>query len=67
MRVCDRVAAGLCTLLMRPGRLIRSAIVLKPSTLLTQAHLFFQLAVKSVTSDQKLKFLPRGIEHLRAP
>jgi hypothetical protein len=26
--------AGLCALLMRPGRLIRSAIVLKPSTLL---------------------------------
>ena len=33
--VCDRVVAGLCTLLMRPGRLIRSAIVLKPSTLLS--------------------------------
>jgi putative transposase len=35
LRVCDRVVAGLCTLLMRPGRLIRSAIVLKPSTLLS--------------------------------
>jgi hypothetical protein len=30
----DRVVAGLCTLIMRPGRLIRSAIVFKPSTLL---------------------------------
>jgi hypothetical protein len=29
--VCDRVA-GLCALLMRPGQLIRSAIVLKPRT-----------------------------------
>jgi putative transposase len=27
--VCDRVVAGLCALLMRPGRLIRSAIVIK--------------------------------------
>ena len=27
LRVCDRIVAGLCTLLMRPGRLIRSAIV----------------------------------------
>jgi putative transposase len=27
LRVCDRVVAGLCALLMRPGRLIRSAIV----------------------------------------
>ena len=30
----DRVVAGLCALLMRRGRLVRSAIVLKPSTLL---------------------------------
>jgi hypothetical protein len=30
LRVCDRVVAGLCALLMRPGRLIRCAIVLKP-------------------------------------
>src|ERR1700736_1684129 len=31
----DRIVAGVCALLMRPGRLIRSAIVLKPSTLLS--------------------------------
>jgi putative transposase len=30
----DRTIAGLCALLMRPRRLMRSAIVLKPSTLL---------------------------------
>jgi hypothetical protein len=35
LRRSDRVVAGLCTLLMRPRRLIRSAIVLKPSTLLS--------------------------------
>jgi transposase InsO family protein len=35
LRASDRIVAGLCTLLMRPGRLIRSAIVLKPSTLLS--------------------------------
>jgi hypothetical protein len=34
LRTSDRVVAGLCALFMRPGRLIRSAIVLKPSTLL---------------------------------
>ena len=27
LRVSDRVVAGLCALLMRPGRLVRSAIV----------------------------------------
>jgi hypothetical protein len=30
----DRIIAGLCTLFMRPARILRSAIVLKPSTLL---------------------------------
>jgi putative transposase len=34
LRVSDRVVAGVCALVMRPSRLIRSAIVLKPSTLL---------------------------------
>src|SRR5713101_3593555 len=33
--LADRVVSGLCTLFMRPGRLIRSAIVFKPSTLLS--------------------------------
>src|SRR5882724_1618160 len=35
LRVSDRIVAGLCALLIRPGRLIRSAIVLKPSTRLS--------------------------------
>ena len=30
LRLSDRVVAGVCTLLMRPRRLIRSAIVLNP-------------------------------------
>jgi transposase InsO family protein len=34
LRASDRLVAGLCALLLRPARLIRSAIVLKPSTLL---------------------------------
>jgi putative transposase len=34
LRASDRVVVGLCVLLMQPTRLIRSAIVLKPSTLL---------------------------------
>ena len=35
LRPADRVVAGLCALFMRPGRLIRSAVAFKPSTLLT--------------------------------
>jgi len=34
LRLSDRVVAGVCALLIRPRRLIRCAIVLKPSTLL---------------------------------
>jgi putative transposase len=35
LRLSDRIVAGVCALLVRPGRLVRSAIVLKPSTLLS--------------------------------
>jgi putative transposase len=35
LEVSDRIVVGWCTLLMRPSRRIRSAIVLKPSTLLS--------------------------------
>jgi putative transposase len=35
LRFSDRMVAAVCALLMRPRRLIRSAIVLKPSTLLS--------------------------------
>jgi putative transposase len=34
LRLSDRMVAGVCALLMRPRRVIRSAIVIKPSTLL---------------------------------
>lgn len=33
LRPMDRIIAGLCAGLMRPARLARSAIVLKPSTI----------------------------------
>src|SRR6516162_9120198 len=34
LRAADRIVTGLCTLFIRPARLVGSAIVLKPSTLL---------------------------------
>ena len=34
LRTSDRIIAGLCTMLMHPGRILRSAIILKPSTIL---------------------------------
>ena len=35
LRLPDRIIVGVCALLIRPGRVIRSAIVVKPSTLLS--------------------------------
>ena len=42
LRPTDRVIIGLCAILMRPARLLRSAFVLKPSTILS----FHQTLVK---------------------
>ncbi len=38
LSAAERIIAGLCTLLMNPARVLRSAIVLKPSTLLHLHH-----------------------------
>src|ERR1700674_5879380 len=38
LRAADRIIAGLCTLFVRPKRVSRSAIALKPSTLLHLHH-----------------------------
>ncbi len=49
LHVSDRIIAGFCTLLMRPTRILRSSIVLRPSTLL---H-FHQMLIK-----RKYRMLP---------
>jgi putative transposase len=57
LRAAERVIAGLCTLFINPARLLRSAIVLKPSTLL-RLH---QLLVKR---KYRMLFSPK---HRRPP
>jgi putative transposase len=52
LRPIDRIIASLCAGLMRPGRLLRSAIVLKPSTLMA-----FHRAL--VHRKYRLLFAPR--------
>src|SRR6267142_489012 len=42
LRVSDRIIAGLCILLMRPGRILRSSIVLRASTLLHFHHMLIK-------------------------
>ena len=61
LRASDRIIAGLCTLLMRPARVLRSAIVLKPSTFLK----FHRMLVKGkyqllFSPKQRTKPGPKG-------
>jgi putative transposase len=56
LRSSDRIIAGLCTLLMRPIRVLRSAVVLKPATLLN----FHKMLVKQ---KYRLLFAPKRLSH----
>lgn len=52
LRPSDRVVAGLCALFMRPGRLIRSAVVFKPSTLLSFHRALIQRKYRRLFSSK---------------
>src|ERR1700716_3051765 len=52
LRPSDRVVAGLCALLMRPGRFIRSAIVFNPSTLLSLHRALIQRKYRRLFSSK---------------
>ena len=61
LRPSDRVVAGLCALFMRPGRLIRSAIVFKPSTLLSLHRALIQRKYRRLFSSKgPMKPGPKG-------
>ena len=61
LRLSDRLVAGVCALLMRPGRLIRSAIVVKPSTLLSLHRALTQRKYRRLfSSKQQTKPGPKG-------
>src|SRR3954452_14056419 len=60
-RSADRVVAGLCAVFIRPGRLIRSAIVFKPSTLLNLQRLLIQRKYRRLfSSNRPIKPGPKG-------
>jgi putative transposase len=61
LRAADRVIAGLCAFFMRPARVLRSAIVLKPSTLLHFHHVLIKREYRMLFSPQRgLRPGPRG-------
>ena len=53
LRTTDRIAAGLFTLLMSPARILRSTIVLKPSTLLHLHSLLRKRKYRLLFSPQR--------------
>jgi putative transposase len=53
LRPADRIIVGLCTLFMRPARVLSSAIVLKPSTLLYFHHLLKKRKYRMLFSPQR--------------
>ena len=53
LRTSDRVVAGLCAFFMRPGRLIRSAIVIKPSTVLRLHRALIQRKYRRLFSSTR--------------
>ena len=61
LRPADRVVAGLCAVFMRPGRLVRSAIVFKPTTLLNFHRALIQRKYRRLfSSNQRMKPGPKG-------
>ena len=62
LHVTDRVVAGLCALLMRPGRLIRDAIVFKPSTLLSFHRALIQRKYRRLFSSSIVRTSVGSVE-----
>ena len=53
LRGYDRVIAGVCTCLMRPARVLKSAIVLQPSTLLRFHKMLVQCKYRALFSPKR--------------
>jgi hypothetical protein len=53
LSAAERIIAGLCTLFMNPARVLRSAIVLKPSTLLHLHHVLAKRKYRMLFSRKR--------------
>jgi putative transposase len=53
LRAAERIIAALCTLFMNPARILRSAIVLKPSTLLHLHHVLAKRKYRILFSPKR--------------
>ena len=55
LRTAERFIAGLCTFVMNPARVLRSAIVLKPSTLLNLHHVLAKRKYRMLFSRKRTR------------
>src|SRR5215472_14671685 len=55
LRTSDRIIAGLCTLWMRPARVLRSAVVLKIATLLHFHKMLIQQKYRLLFSPKRVR------------
>ena len=60
LRVSDRILAGVCALFMRPARVFRSAIVLRPSTILNFHRPLRQRNYRLLFSPKRRRTGPKG-------
>jgi hypothetical protein len=60
LRPLDRLIAGFCSLWIKPGRLRRAAIALKPSTFLSFHRALVQRKYRLLFSQTKAKSGPKG-------
>ena len=58
LRPADRIIAGLCTFFMGPSRLLRSAIVLRPATLLHLHTVLRKRKYRMLFSSQRAVLTP---------
>ena len=60
LRASDRFISGICALLMRPSRLIRTAIVLRPSTVLDFHRILRKRKYRLLFSPKRRRTGPKG-------
>src|SRR4030095_11281877 len=60
LRASDRIFAGMCSLFMRPARVIRSAIVIRPSTVLGFHQSLRSRKYRSLFSPTRRRTGPKG-------
>ena len=60
LRVSDRILAGVCALFLRPARVFRSAIVLRPSTILNFHRTLRQRKYRLLFSPKRRRTGPKG-------